>query len=68
MNINKFLIKEYQKMSFKELNDVPFNAIKGVSESDAERIRETFKPKTLSRYVNIAQAIVTLAEGEAEED
>ena len=67
MNVNKFLNKEYQNMSFKELYDVPFDAIKGISESDAKRIREAFKPKALSRYVNIAQAIVTLAEGEVED-
>jgi len=64
MNINKFLNKEYQNMSFKELSQSPFSLIKGVSESDAERIRAAFKPKTLSKFVNIAEAIVTLAEGE----
>ena len=64
MNINKFLNKEYHNMTFKELSHSPFNLIKGVSENDAERIKAAFRPKTLSKFVNIAEAIVTLAEGE----
>jgi len=64
MNINKFLDKEYQNMTFNELCAAPFNAIKGVSEKDAERIKAAFKPRALSKFVNIAEAIVTLAEGE----
>jgi len=67
MNINKFLNEEYRDMSFRELSGAPFNAVKGVSESTARRIRETFKPKTLSKYVDLAEAIVMLAEGEVSE-
>ena len=51
-------------MTFNELCAAPFNAIKGVSEKDAERIKAAFKPRALSKFVNIAEAIVTLAEGE----
>ena len=68
MNVNKFLNNNYKDMTFKDLSDSPFEAIKGINENTANRIREAFTPKSLSRYVNIAQAIVTLAEGEADED
>ena len=54
-------------MTFKDLADCPFEAIKGINENIANRVREAFTPKSLSGYVNIAQAIVTLAEGEEEE-
>jgi len=64
MNINKFLDKEYEKMSFKELKNAPFEALAGVTENDAILMREAFKKRELSKYVRWAQAIVTLAEGE----
>jgi len=67
MNVNKFLQEEYQDMSFKELTNAPFNAINGVSEDIASRIEAAFKPRTLSKFVNIAEAIITLAEGEETE-
>ncbi|MCL2185889.1 MAG: hypothetical protein FWB86_08585 [Treponema sp.] len=68
MNINKLLQEEYHDMSFKELSSAPFNAINGIDEDIAERIRASFKPHSLSKFVNIADAIVTLAEGEVSED
>ncbi|MCL2214701.1 MAG: hypothetical protein FWC06_05760 [Treponema sp.] len=64
MNVNKFLDKKYEKMSLNELKKAPFEALAGVSEHDAELIREAFNRKVLSRYVNIASAIVTLAAAE----
>ena len=67
MNVNKFLNEDFKDMSFKDLSDSPFEAIKGINEDVAKRVRESFTPKSLSKYVNIAQAIVTLAEGEEEE-
>jgi len=67
MNVNKFLNKDYKDMTFKDLSECPFEAIKGINENVANRVRKSFTPKSLSRYVNIAQAIVTLAEGEEED-
>jgi len=67
ININKFLEEEYRDMTFNELSGAPFNAIKGVSEDTAKRIRAAFKPLELSKFVNLAEAIVTLAEGEVPE-
>ena len=64
MNINKFLDKEYEKMSFVQLKNVPFEALQGVSENDAILLKKAFNKRRLSKYVNIAQAIVTLAEAE----
>ncbi|MCL2244937.1 MAG: hypothetical protein FWC03_10805 [Treponema sp.] len=64
MNINKFLDKKYEKMSFKELKKAPFDALAGVSENDAALMKEAFKKNELSRFVEIANAIVTLAAAE----
>jgi len=67
MNVNKFLNEDYKDLTFKDLSNSPFDAIKGISEDTAKRLREAFTSKSLSKFVNIAQAIVTLAEGEEEE-
>jgi len=67
MNINKIVDKKYEKMSFNELADSPFNAIQGVTESEAELISQAFHINELSKYVNWARAIVTLAEAEEAE-
>ncbi|MCL2180644.1 MAG: hypothetical protein FWB83_05905 [Treponema sp.] len=64
MNINKFLDKKYEEMSFNELKFAPFDALAGVSGNDAKLMREAFRRKELSKYAARAQAIVTLAEGE----
>jgi len=64
MNINKFLDKEYENMSFEQLKSIPFEALQGVSENDAILFRKAFNKRELSKFVNIAQAIVTLAEAE----
>ena len=64
MNINKFVNKEYEKMSFEQLKDAPFEALQGVSENDARLLKKAFNKRALSKFVKIAQAIVTLAEAE----
>jgi hypothetical protein len=70
MNIDKFVVKKYEKMSLKEIVTAPVDAIAGVSEGDAKLLREAFNVKTVYdlarlKYVRWAQAICTLAEGEA---
>ena len=70
MNIDKFVDKKYEKMTFKEIANAPVDAISGVSEGDAKLLKEAFNVKTVSdfanlKYVKWAQAICTLAEGEA---
>ena len=69
MNIDKFVDKKYEKMSFKELANAPVDAIQGISEGDAKLLKEAFKVKTVKdlaklKYVRWAQAICVLADGE----
>jgi hypothetical protein len=69
MNIDKFVIKEYEKLTLKEIANAPVYAISGVSEGDAKLLKEAFNVKTVAdfanlKYVKWAQAICTLAEGE----
>ncbi|MCL2244682.1 MAG: hypothetical protein FWC03_09490 [Treponema sp.] len=67
MEIDKALDKAYEKMSFRELADAPVDALQGVSEGDAVKLKEAFNVKTIRdlatlKYVRWAQAITTLAE------
>jgi len=69
MNIDKFVVKKYEKMTLKEIAASPVDAIAGISEGDAKLLKDAFKVKTVSdlaklKYVKWAQAICTLAEGE----
>ena len=51
-------------MSFKQLKNIPVEGLQGVSEKDTKLIVKAFNKKDLSKYIQWAQAIVTLAEGE----
>ena len=67
MQIDKALDKAYEQKSFKELADAPVDALQGVSEGDAVKLKESFNVKTIRdlanlKYVRWAQAITTLAE------
>jgi ABC-type uncharacterized transport system ATPase subunit len=72
INIDKFIIKEFESKSLKELKNAPIYAIAGISENGAKLLNEALpkiKIKTISdlaklKYVKWAQAICTLAEGE----
>jgi hypothetical protein len=69
MNINKFVDKAYEKLTFKEIAKSPVDAIQGVSKGDAELLLKAFNVKTVAdfaklKYVKWAQAICILAEGE----
>jgi len=71
MNINKVLDKKYEKTPLKELKNAPVSAIQGISESDAELLKQAFNVKTIYdlaklKYVKWAQAICVLADGEEE--
>ena len=70
MNIDKFVDKKYERLTFKEIANSPVDALQGVSEGDAKLLKEAFNVKTVAdlaklKYVKWAQAICTLAEGEA---
>jgi len=67
MDINKVVDKAYEKKTFKEISDAPVSAIQGISEGDAQKLKEAFNVKTVKdlaklKYVKWAQAIVTFAE------
>ena len=67
MEINSILDKAYEKKPLKELVDAPVSALQGVSEGDAQKLKEAFNVKTIKdlaklKYVRWAQAIITLAE------
>jgi hypothetical protein len=69
MNIDKFVVKKYEKLTLKEIAASPVDAIAGVSEGDAKLLKEAFNVKTVEdfaklKYARWAQAICTLAEGE----
>ena len=69
MNINKVLDKKYETMPLKELKNAPVSAIQGISENDAELLKQAFNVKTVYdlarlKYVKWAQAICILAEAE----
>jgi hypothetical protein len=70
VNINKFVVKKYEKLSFRELVNAPVSAIAGISEGDAKLLKNAFNVITVSdlaklKYANWAKAICLLAEGEA---
>ena len=69
MDIKNILDKEYEKKTLKEIVAAPVSALQGVSEGDAQKLKEAFHVKTVKdlaklKYVRWAQAIVTLAEEE----
>ena len=71
MNINKVLDKKYEQTPLKELKNAPVSAIQGISENDAELLKQAFNVKTIYdlaklKYVKWAQAICVLADGEEE--
>lgn len=66
MNINKAVDKAYQGKSFSEILQAPVAALKGLSDGDAEKLKEAFNVKTVEdlanlKYVKWAQAIAALA-------
>jgi hypothetical protein len=66
-SIEKFLDKAYEQKEFKELAEAPVDALQGVSEKDAQLLKEAFNIKTVrdfatNKYVRWAQAIVNLAD------
>jgi hypothetical protein len=69
MNINKALDKAYESKPLKELPDAPVEAIQGVSEGDAEKLKAAFNIRTIrdlaeSKFVRWAQGICNLADAE----
>ena len=69
MRHSKIIDRKYEKLTLIELPKAPVVAISGISESDAELLKEAFNVKTISdlaelKYAKWAQAICMLADGE----
>ncbi len=69
MNINKALDQAWESKSLKEILEAPVDALQGVSEGDAEKLRAAFNIKTIKdlatcKYFKWAQAILDLSETE----
>jgi hypothetical protein len=67
MNLSKIVDKAYQDKTLTEIADAPVDALKGISESDAEALKQAFNVKTVRdlanlKYVAWAQAVVQLAD------
>ncbi len=65
-DINQFVDKNYEGMDFKELAQCPVEAIQGLSQNDAEKLKDAFNVQTIqdlaeNKFVRIAQAITALS-------
>ena len=66
MNINRYVDKAYEGMSFDELGDAPIHALQGVTAKDAELLKQAFNVTTIREFANLkfvkwATAIAALA-------
>ena len=66
-NLDKVLDKAYEDKTLAELVDAPVDALAGVSEGDADLLKQAFNIKTVgdlghNKYFRAAAALVDLAE------
>jgi len=66
-DLDKLLDKAYEANDLSELVDAPVAALSGVSEGDAELLKQAFNIKTIgdlgrNKYFRAAAALVDLAE------
>jgi hypothetical protein len=64
-DLSKYLDKDYESKSLKEILDAPVNALAGVTEDDAELLKRAFRIKTVgdlgrNKYFLAAQAMLQL--------
>lgn len=67
MNINRYVDKAYEDMSFDELADAPIDALQGVNAKDAELLKQAFNVATIREFADLkfvkwATAITALAD------
>lgn len=67
MEINNALDKAYESKSLKEILKAPVDALQGVSEADASKLKDAFGIDTVeeladNKYFKIAQAIKALSD------
>lgn len=65
VSLDKALDKAYENKSVNELLDAPVAALAGVSDGDAQHLKEAFGIKTVrdlgtNKYFSLAQALVSL--------
>ncbi len=65
-DVAKILDKDYEDKDFAELAGAPISALQGVSDSDADHLKEAFNIRTIrdlatNKYVLWAQAINVLS-------
>ena len=70
VNLDALLDKSYENASFAEILAAPVSALAGVSDGDAELLRNAFNIKTVgdlgkNKYFRAAQLLSELAEGGA---
>jgi hypothetical protein len=69
-NLNAFLDKEWESKSLTEILKAPVSALQGVSEGDADLLKQAFNVKTVgdlgkNKYFRAAQLLAQLAEAGA---
>ena len=67
IDLDKILDKAYETGDFAKLADAPVAALAGVSDADADALKQAFNIKTIgdlgrNKHFRAAQAIVNLAE------
>ena len=65
-DVSQFFDKDYEQKEFDELADAPVDAIQGLSQSDAEALKQALNIRTIRdlaehKFVRIAQAAVALS-------
>lgn len=65
-DIHQFLDKDYEQQEFNDLAEAPVDAIQGLSQSDADALKQALGVRTVrdlaeNKFVRIAQALVALA-------
>ena len=70
VNLDSVLDKEYESKSFSELLKAPVSALAGVSDGDAQHLKDAFNIKTIgdlgkNKYFRAAMLIAELSENGA---
>jgi hypothetical protein len=65
-DIAKYVDKAHEQKEFRELAELPIDALQGVSQGDAEALQKTLGIKTIrqlaeNKFIRAAQAITLLA-------
>ena len=65
-DISQFFDKQYEQQEFNDLAEAPVAAIQGLSEGDADALKQALNINTVrdlaeNKFVRIAQAVVALS-------